>query len=78
MNNGVISRNRLVFLMSGLLVLILNIGQASAQTDPVPPPSQEEKAKQPPVDSDEELRRSIQTAGGSEDLIIVNLEDYLK
>lgn len=64
--------------MSGLLVLIMNIGQASAQTDPVPPPSQEEKAKQPPVDSDEELRRSIQTAGGSEDLIIVNLEDYLK
>jgi thiol-disulfide isomerase/thioredoxin len=33
---------------------------------------------EPPVDSDDELRRSLQSSGGSEQQIVVILEDYLK
>jgi len=36
------------------------------------------KENDPPVDSDAELRRAIESSGGSETQIVVNLEDYLK
>src|SRR5262245_61552091 len=36
------------------------------------------KAGSQQVDSDEELRRAIESSGGSEMQIIINLEEYLK
>ena len=83
MKNNRIGRFGLVLMLTGFLILVVNLQLAKAQTEPEPnvpalPQSQDEKAKVPAVDSDENLRRAIQAAGGSEELIIVNLEDYLK
>jgi thiol-disulfide isomerase/thioredoxin len=36
------------------------------------------QANEPPKDSDDDLRRAIESSGGSETQIVVNLEDYLK
>lgn len=50
-------------------------GSQAEKTDkPTPPASKQE----PPVDSDDELRRAIESSGGSETQIIANLEGYLK
>lgn len=40
--------------------------------------SAEDSSKEPAKDSDEDLRRAIQSSGGSETQIIANLEEYLK
>ncbi|MEP7343515.1 MAG: redoxin family protein [Acidobacteriota bacterium] len=42
------------------------------------PPDKPETPAAPPVDSDAELRRAIESSGGSETQIVVNLEEYLK
>ncbi len=47
-----------------------------AQTPPDKPDTNAQAAS--PVDSDTELRRAIESSGGSETQIIANLEDYLK
>ena len=59
------------------LFAILSLGlSVVAQTPPDKPEANPQTAS--PVDSDTELRRAIESSGGSETQIIANLEDYLK
>ncbi|MDX2029339.1 MAG: redoxin family protein [Blastocatellia bacterium] len=55
-----------------LCILALFAAPLQAQTKPADTPAEA------PVDSDDELRRAIQSSGGSEQAIVVNLEEYLK
>lgn len=54
--------------------------QPASGPDPEPSPttSQTQQEPVPPVDSDEDLRRLIQQAGGSETQLITSLEGYLR
>ncbi|MBK8316223.1 MAG: hypothetical protein IPL01_20290 [Acidobacteria bacterium] len=65
-----------------LLVLILlyrPVMAQQAQEQAKPAEVREGKVEQaPPVDSDEELRKAIESSGGNEAQIVINLEGYLK
>jgi thiol-disulfide isomerase/thioredoxin len=66
-----------------LIVLLAPVAVASAQQPPPPPPagsaaSEKQGASATTVDSDADLRRAIESSGGSETQIIANLEEYLK
>ncbi|MFN0087209.1 MAG: redoxin family protein, partial [Blastocatellia bacterium] len=69
--------HRLFFALVCLLCcLALLAAPLQAQTKPALAPA--DAPAEAPVDSDDDLRRSIQSSGGSEQLIVANLEDYLK
>lgn len=60
------------------LAVLLTLGSA-IQAQQKAAENKEQPAKQEtPVDSDDELRRAIESSGGSETQIVVNLEGYLK
>ena len=70
-------------LLSGLIVLLaLNLTVWAQKPGSTAPDKQEPAAKQEPpaqlLDSDTELRRAIESSGGSETQIVANLEEYLK
>ncbi|MGE0882545.1 MAG: redoxin family protein [Blastocatellales bacterium] len=65
----------MVFLLPGFSVLAQ---QSNPVTSEKTASTEEQKENEPPVDSDTELRRAIESSGGSETQIVVNLEDYLK
>ncbi|MGE0129372.1 MAG: redoxin family protein [Blastocatellales bacterium] len=78
-------KSKLLFV--ALVALSLLIAPAFAQKPdagkpnanaPQSPDSPKEAPKEPAKDSDEDLRRAIQSSGGSETQIITNLEEYLK
>lgn len=66
----------IVCLWPSLTVRAQQPGSAASdkQAEKQAPPAKQE----PPVDSDTDLRRAIESSGGSETQIIVNLEEYLK
>lgn len=71
------------FLFLALTFLLIPALAALAQQPPPPAPdkpsaSGKQKESDSPVDSDAELRRAIESSGGSETQIIANLEGYLK
>ena len=59
------------------LILLLPMSFVLAQQSPQVADKQG-VVTSPPVDSDDELRRAIESSGGSETLIVTNLEGYLK
>ena len=74
-------------LLASLIALSLLIAPAFAQKPdagkpntnaPQSPNSQKDASKEPAKDSDEDLRRAIQSSEGSETQIVANLEGYLK
>ncbi len=77
------SARRLLLLVA--LVALVTTSRGVAQQpasgpgpEPSPSPSQTQQEPVPPVDSDEDLRRLIQQAGGSETQLITSLEGYLR
>jgi thiol-disulfide isomerase/thioredoxin len=61
------------------LVFLLSSAPAFAQQpDADKSKANAAQAAEPPKDAEDELRRAIESAGGSETQIVVNLEDYLK
>jgi thiol-disulfide isomerase/thioredoxin len=68
-------RSKYVLLLVLALCLIIGL-QASAQEKQTSPKPKAEAAEE--TDSDEELRRAIEGAGGSEKQILINLDAYLK
>jgi thiol-disulfide isomerase/thioredoxin len=72
-------------LFVALIALSLSVALAFAQDDAGKQkskssgaPKDAAQAKDSPKDSEDELRRAIESSGGSETLIVVNLEGYLK
>lgn len=67
-----------------LLALVIFCGGALTALAQQPDKEKSDKAaptvsqQSPPVDSEDELRRAIESSGGSETLIVTNLEGYLK
>ena len=68
---------RVNFTVIVVLILFTSSFPVSAQQTAADKPVSNNEAAQP-VDSDEELRRAIESSGGSEAQIVVNLEAYLK
>jgi thiol-disulfide isomerase/thioredoxin len=64
-----------IFLASLIVSVAFSCPARAQQTNPE---SSGSKTDSQPVDSDEELRRAIESSGGSETQIIINLEEYLK
>ncbi len=74
-----------ILLFVALIVLSLSVAPAFAQDDPGKQkpkasgaPKDGAQAKDSPKDSEDELRRAIESSGGSETQIVANLEGYLK
>jgi thiol-disulfide isomerase/thioredoxin len=72
-------------LFVALIALSLSVAPTFAQDDASKQkpkasgaPKDAAQAKDPPKDSDDELRRAIESSGGSETQIVANLEGYLK
>ncbi len=53
-------------------------GSAGTQADKTDKPASPAAKQEPPVDSDDDLRKAIESSGGSETQIVANLEGYLK
>lgn len=71
-----------ILLIALIVFLMLGLPVRAQQPNPATPEKSAatdgNKENDPPVDSNDELRRAIESSGGSETQIIVNLEDYLK
>ncbi|MGH9755345.1 MAG: redoxin family protein [Blastocatellia bacterium] len=65
-------------LFVALIVLSLLVAPAVASAQDAGKPKDAAQAKDSPKDSEDDLRRAIESSGGSETQIIANLEGYLK
>ncbi len=72
-------KSKLSLMSLAVLLTLCSAIQAQQKAGAQAAENKEQSAKQEaPVDSDDDLRRAIESSGGSETQIIVNLEGYLK